>query len=82
MKFCKKCFVWKRRWLYILSAQETTTAQLRSHFCFPDYLVLILNEDRILSNYKKRDFAEILENFRSFSIFRPFTAAGHIATAF
>ena len=27
----------------------TTTAQLRSHYCFPDRLV-ILNEDRIPSN--------------------------------
>ena len=33
----------------LLYAQETTTAQLRSQFCFPDRLV-ILNEDRILSN--------------------------------
>ena len=40
-----------------LYVQETTTAQLRSHFCFPGRLV-ILNEDRI-----KSDFADILENF-------------------
>ena len=33
-----------------LYAQETTTAQLRSHFCFLDRLV-ILNEDRILSKH-------------------------------
>ena len=33
----------------LLYAQETTTAHLRSHSCFPDCLV-ILNEDRILSN--------------------------------
>ena len=31
----------------------TTTAQLQSHYCFPDLLV-ILNEDRILSNDQKR----------------------------
>ena len=32
-----------------LYAQEATTAQLRSQFCFPDRLV-ILNEERKLSN--------------------------------
>ena len=31
----------------VLYTQETTIAQLRSEFCFPDRLV-ILNEDRIL----------------------------------
>ena len=33
----------------LLYAQETTTAQLRSQFCFPDRLVII-NEDRMLLN--------------------------------
>ena len=33
----------------LLCGQETTSAQLRSHSCFPDRLV-ILNEDRILSD--------------------------------
>ena len=45
-----------------LYAQETTTAQLRSRFCFPDRLV-ILNEDRILSTVRKNDFADIPETF-------------------
>ena len=35
--------------LTLLYGQETTSAQLRSHSCFPDRLV-ILNEDRILSD--------------------------------
>ena len=35
--------------LTLLYAQETTTTQLRSQFCFPDRLV-ILNEDNILLN--------------------------------
>ena len=33
----------------VLYAQVTKTAQLQSHSCFPDHLV-ILNEDRILSD--------------------------------
>ena len=33
----------------LLYAKATTTAQLRSHSCFPDRLV-ILNEDRVLSS--------------------------------
>ena len=34
----------------LLNAQETTTALLRSHSCF-FYRLVILNKDRILSNY-------------------------------
>ena len=46
-----------------LYAQETTTAHLRRHPCFPDRSV-ILNEDSLyFQTIRKRDFAEILENF-------------------
>ena len=68
--------------LNLLYAQETTTAQLRSHSCFPDHLVQM--EIEYFQTIRKRDFAEILQNFLTaghllFS--RPFPAAGHIATA-
>ena len=47
----------------LLYAQETTTARLRSHTCFPDRWV-ILNEDSLyFQTSRKRNFAEILEKF-------------------
>ena len=66
----------------LLYAQETTTAQLRSRSCFPaDRLVKI----EYFQTIRKKDFAEILENFLPAGhlvFLRPFPAAGHIATAF
>ena len=47
----------------LLNAQETTTALLRGHSCF-SYRVVILNKDKILSNYKKNGFRG---NCRKFS---------------
>ena len=67
----------------LLYAQETTTAQLRSQFCFPDRLV-ILNEDRMFSNDYVKGFCRNSRKFsdcRAFSFVRPVPAAGHIATA-
>ena len=67
----------------LLYAQETTTAQLRSQFCFPDRLV-ILNEDRMFSNDYVKIFCRNTRKFsdcRAFSFLRPLPAAGHIATA-
>ena len=64
---------------------QTTTAQLRGHCCFLDRLV-ILNEDRILSNYwKKGSFEENPEQFLTAAhlvFLRPFPVFGHIATGF
>ena len=56
---------------------ETATTLLQSHSCFPDRLVII-NEDRILSNDEKKGFCTNLETFLTaghlvFS--RPFTTA-------
>ena len=51
----------------LLYAQETTNAQLRSHSCFPDRL-LILNEDRILSDDYKKGFRKTLLIFHYFPI--------------
>ena len=51
--------------LTLLYAQETTIAQMRSHSCFPDRL-LILNEDYLEPDFqtiRKRVFAEIPEIF-------------------
>ena len=44
-----KIFLSVERASTLLYAQETTTAYLGSPFCFPD-LLIILNEERILSN--------------------------------
>ena len=51
----------------LVYAQETTNAQLRSHSCFPDRL-LILNEDRILSDGYKKGFRKTLLIFHYFPI--------------
>ena len=62
-------------------AQETTTALLRSHSCFPNRLV-IQNEDIILSNdyIKKKGFWRKSKKKKILTTvqLRPFLAAGHI----
>ena len=56
----------------LLYAKETTTAQLWRQFCFPDRLV-ILNEDRILSNDQEKGFcrnSRKCSDCRAFSFFK------------
>ena len=58
----ESCAVTQETAWTLLYAQETTTAQLWSQFCFPDCLVG-LNKDSILLMVRKKDFAEIQNNF-------------------
>ena len=56
----------------LLYAQENTNAQLRSHSCFPDRLV-ILNEDRVLSDDQKGGFrrkSKKFSNCQAFTFFK------------
>ena len=56
----------------LLYAKETTTAQLWRQFCFPDRLV-ILNEDRTLSNDQEKGFcrnSRKCSDCRAFSFFK------------
>ena len=51
--------------LTLLYAQETTIARMRSHFCFPDRL-LILNEDYLELDFqtaRKKGFCRNSRNF-------------------
>ena len=61
---------------------QNTIAQ--RHSCFPDRLVILMKIE-YFQTIRKRDFAEIPENFLTAGhlvFLRPFPAAEHIATAF
>ena len=67
----------KRRRLYSMP-RKPLNAQLRSHSCFPDRLI-ILNEDRILSDDQKKGFRRKSKNFsdcRAFSFFKTLPGCG------